>query len=247
MADDDPRKRKRNPSWSRDELIVTLDFYVRHAPSIPSKTSREIAELSAFLNQLRVKVGMEGDERFRNSNGVYMKLMNFRRFDPSYSGSGLERGGREDEVVWNLYADQQIELHRAAEAIRSFVNSHSELSFIDVPPNDEEESEEGRILTRVHRVRERDTRLVQRKKQAVMRETGVLSCEVCDFDFSEAYGLHGEGFIECHHKMPVSEMRSGDRTQLNDLSLVCANCHRMIHRKRPWLTIEQLQKLFQNV
>ena len=189
---------------------------------------------------------MEGDERFRNSNGAYMNLMNFRRFDPSYSGSGLERGGRGDEIVWNLYSDRQDELHRAAEAIRSFVNSDSELSFDDVQQNDEEECEEGRILTRVHRVRERDTRLVQRRKQAVMRETGVLSCEVCDVDFSKAYGPYGEGFIECHHTKPVSEMRPGDRTQLKDLSLVCANCHRMIHRRRPWLTVEQLRNLIES-
>jgi 5-methylcytosine-specific restriction protein A len=27
------------------------------------------------------------------------------------------------------------------------------------------------------------------------------------------------------------------------LELVCSNCHRMIHRRRPWLTIEQLRSI----
>jgi 5-methylcytosine-specific restriction enzyme A len=100
----------KNPSWSRDELIVTLDFYLLHTPSIPGKTSKELISLSRFLNKLRVKVGVEGGDDFRNPNGVYMKLMNFRRFDPNYSGKGLERGGKEDEVVWNLYANKPSQI-----------------------------------------------------------------------------------------------------------------------------------------
>jgi hypothetical protein len=41
----------RNPPWSQDELIVVLDFYLQHSPSIPSKTSNEVIELSALLNR----------------------------------------------------------------------------------------------------------------------------------------------------------------------------------------------------
>ena len=48
---------------------------------------------------------------------------------------------------------------------------------------------------------------------------------------------------ECHHTVPVSEYGSGARTQLRDLALVCANCHRMLHRRRPWLTIDELLRL----
>ena len=51
----------RNPPWNRDELIVTLDFYLRHTPSIPGKKSSEISELSGLLvkpppNILRLQV-----------------------------------------------------------------------------------------------------------------------------------------------------------------------------------------------
>ena len=28
-----------------------------------------------------------------------------------------------------------------------------------------------------------------------------------------------------------------------DLVPVCSNCHRMIHRRRPWLSVEQLRQL----
>jgi 5-methylcytosine-specific restriction enzyme A len=114
----------RNPPWSRDELILTLDFYLRHAPSIPGKTSKEIRELSDLLNRLRKRMEVEGNEKFRNVNGVYMKLMNLRRLDPNYAGAGLERGGKEEEVIWNRYSSKPEELRRVAETIRSFATSH---------------------------------------------------------------------------------------------------------------------------
>ena len=39
------------------------------------------------------------------------------------------------------------------------------------------------------------------------------------------------------------QMKINQKTRLNDLSLLCSNCHKMIHRKSPWLTIEQLKKI----
>ena len=92
------------------------------------------------------------------------------------------------------------------------------------------------------RYRERDPSLVKRKKDRVLAAHGVIACEACGFDFGKAYGERGDGFIECHHTKPVSELEPGGRTNLADLALVCSNCHRMIHRRRPWLSIEALKR-----
>jgi hypothetical protein len=70
---------------------------------------------------------------------------------------------------------------------------------------------------------------------------GVLECEVCAFNFSARYG--SRGVIECHHNKPVSELKPGQKTRLEDLALICANCHRIIHRKRPWLSIDDVKGL----
>ncbi len=59
--------------------------------------------------------------------------------------------------------------------------------------------------------------------------------------FEERYGDVGHGFIEVHHVRPVHELQPGDKTKLSDLALVCANCHRMIHRRRPWLSMDELR------
>lgn len=230
-----------NPDWSRDELILALDFYLRHRPKIPGKTSEEIRDLSASLRQINASLGIQGNETFRNANGVYMKLMNFRRFDPDYKGDGLTGGSKEEEVVWNLYAEKPAELRQLADSIRSF-SAPGETDETGLETiSDIEEAEEGRVLTRVHAVRERNATLTLRKKDLFKAENGRLYCEVCGFDFEQRYGAHGDGFIECHHTVPVSELKAGDRTKITDLVLVCSNCHRMIHRKRPWLSVEELR------
>ena len=76
----------KNPAWTRDELILALDLYVGFKGNPPGKTSSEIGELSALLNRLSGAAGGAAD--YRNNNGVYMKLMNFRRFDPVYQAQG---------------------------------------------------------------------------------------------------------------------------------------------------------------
>jgi len=74
-----------------------------------------------------------------------------------------------------------------------------------------------------------------------MASNGRLACEVCEFDFSIAYGNRGSGFIECHHTKPLATLGTGTKTHIDDFALVCANCHRMIHRRKPWLSIAELK------
>ena len=50
------------------------------------------------------------------------------------------------------------------------------------------------------------------------------------------HGEIGNGYIEAHHLIkPISIMREGDATRIEDLAMLCANCHRMVHRIRPWI------------
>ena len=102
---------------------------------------------------------------------------------------------------------------------------------------------EGRVLTRAHLRRERNRELVGRKKLKVHSETGALRCEVCGFDFYMIYGERGAGFAECHHLVPLADLSPDTRTRLTDLAILCANCHRMIHRQAPWLTLDELRQL----
>ncbi|MGV9346354.1 HNH endonuclease [Streptomyces spiralis] len=55
---------------------------------------------------------------------------------------------------------------------------------------------------------------------------------MCGFDFSTVYGERGQGYIECHHVVPLHETGEGTK-KLADLALICSNCPRMIHRCAP--------------
>jgi hypothetical protein len=73
---------ERNPNWTRDELILALDLYVRHRPAVLGNTSAEVIELSEVLNRL-ARADQNRSPTHRNPNGVAMKLLNFRPFDPA--------------------------------------------------------------------------------------------------------------------------------------------------------------------
>lgn len=244
IIDQGPGSVIRNPSWTRDELILALDLYMTNPKSPPAKTSQAVRDLSDLLNALAKRTGIANGETFRNPAGVYMKTMNFRRFDPEVIASGkvgLTRGNKDEEIVWNLYRDRPEKLRAVAAAIRTLILRDEDISA-DL---DEEtylaESSEGRLLTRLHRTRERDQRLVKDRKRKALNETGKLVCEVCDFDFAKRYGDLGEGFIEVHHTKPVHTLPEDGKTKLEDLALVCSNCHRMIHSTRELISIEELR------
>jgi hypothetical protein len=108
--------------------------------------------------------------------------------------------------------------------------------------DDESAFPEGRALYRLHKSLERDTRLAKALKDRVLGRGNELTCQVCGFSFRKKYGNVGVGFIECHHTIPVSELRGRRKTKIEEIAMVCSNCHRMLHRYRPWLSVEQLRQ-----
>lgn len=101
---------------------------------------------------------------------------------------------------------------------------------------------EGRVSFRRHRTRERNRDLVLEKKSRARDGQGQLRCEACGFDFESVYGALGADFIECHHKIPISTLQPDARTSIDDLAVVCSNCHRMLHRGGELLSIEELRR-----
>lgn len=100
---------------------------------------------------------------------------------------------------------------------------------------------EGRLLSRLHKLRERNPIVVQKKKRETLKSTGALVCEICGFDFADFYGDLGEGYAECHHLLPLSASGPIQRTKVSDLAIVCANCHRVLHRSKIYLSIRSLR------
>jgi 5-methylcytosine-specific restriction enzyme A len=99
---------------------------------------------------------------------------------------------------------------------------------------------EGNIKERYTSYYERNPKL---RQQAV--NIHGYACQVCGFDFKKTYGKHGEGFIHVHHIKPISEIKKEVIVNpKDDLTVLCANCHSMIHRYRYiTLSIEELKAM----
>lgn len=109
--------------------------------------------------------------------------------------------------------------------------------------NEAEEYPEGKRAYRTHRVIERNQKVIKEaKRQFAKKHHGRLFCEACKFDFIKVYGDRGKNFIEGHHKKLVSQMIEGEKTKVEDIAMLCSNCHRMIHKK-PLLCVEELAEL----
>lgn len=107
------------------------------------------------------------------------------------------------------------------------------------------EYHEGSVFYKVHRKLERNPEVIRDAKALFKKRNGGLFCEACRIDFSEVYGERGQDFIEGHHKKLVSEMANGETTKIEDIAMLCSNCHRMIHRK-PLISVEELAKIIAN-
>lgn len=234
----------RNPDWTRDEIVLALDVYHRYSPTIPSKESRTVLELSALLSRLHRALGSEGDGTIRNANGVYLKLMNLRALDRQYTSQGkvgMQSGGKLEKAIWAEFEGHVDALILEADSVRQAI---ARLDASDGPLSGTEyevEGEEGGVVMRLHKRRERDRKLVSEKK-AWAKSRNCLRCEVCDFDYGAEYGALGDGFIEVHHIKPLHMIEGRVKSKLSDLALLCANCHRMAHTRRMPLTLEELRE-----
>jgi len=230
----------RNPTWSTDELLLAVDLYLNHPRARTTKDDPALIETSAALRALPIHLERPDAATFRNVNSVFLKLQNLKAVDPTFPGLGMRAGGGPREAaLLERYVGQPLVVAELAAAIK---RQGLELRKVGGHVDAEEDGDgvsEGAILIAVHRRRER--RSSGAKKAAVLAATGRLECEGCGFDFVNCYGEIGRGFAECHHTKPLTD---GVRlTRLDDLAIVCANCHRMIHRRSPQLSLHELRTL----
>jgi 5-methylcytosine-specific restriction protein A len=68
-------------------------------------------------------------------------------------------------------------------------------------------------------------------------------CFACGFHFELFYGPIGRKYIHVHHLKPISTIGNEyEIDPIEDLRPVCPNCHGMLHKENPPLSIEELKK-----
>ncbi len=133
---------KRNPTWVRDELILALELYLKEGQIGPENP--KVVALSDILNALPIHTTRPDIEKFRNPNGVVLKLANFRALDRKDHADGMGHGGKGDKEVWTEYSSNPDQLVAIANAIKESVSKKGTIPI--APEEGEEEATEGRIL-----------------------------------------------------------------------------------------------------
>jgi 5-methylcytosine-specific restriction protein A len=137
------------------------------------------------------------------------------------------------EIYFSLF--EEVSLKEANSDLFQDVSLKKEAKKNEV----ERELFEDPTKYRLHRVTERNQTLSRKVKKLQGYE-----CKACGFDFESRYGEIGRGYIEAHHNVPISKL-SGAKIQLdplNGFTVLCSNCHSMIHRIKPTPTVEEFRQ-----
>jgi 5-methylcytosine-specific restriction protein A len=230
-----------NPKWTRDETALALELYLQRDQKMPSSTDREVIALSTYIRSMEIHKDAHKNVSFRNPDGVAFKIANLSAVA---TGKGLKNTSQMDQQVWEEFGFNCSALKEYCDLIRSGVHTLKSAQYAE-PVEDDYEFSEGRVLTRLHKIRERN-RGLRNKLIEKLKNTNKCHCEICKTEPKEALGAQAMSMFECHHIIPVSEVYT-TKTKLSDLSLLCANCHRLIHalisKEKRWLKISEASAL----
>lgn len=109
--------------------------------------------------------------------------------------------------VFTIYEGDILHLHKRGKNcnIKSFLNTPINVSFESTI--NLESSEERKRKLKLHKTLERDKSFIKQIKREYYISNPEMPCQICGFSFNKNYGELGIGFIEAHHKIPLSELK----------------------------------------
>ena len=215
---------KTGRDFDRVDLLLSLSAYAETFGTPVSKLAGSPVSKTAILTGRAV-------------SSIYAKVMNFRSFDPRADGKGQENSGQPTENVWNeFWTGSEIDVARLDSEVAGLLlpgsTTESDAGLAaEVQQSGEDYSPEGSKRFVTHLRIERNRKVVDDAKAKWFVADPTMPCCVCGMSFLETYGKIGERFIEAHHKEPIASVEQPKVPSVDDLVPVCANCHRMLHRK----------------
>lgn len=90
------------------------------------------------------------------------------------------------------------------------------------------EGEKVKKEMKEHLVRERDSKFRNEYRKL---KRHVVDCPACSINANKKYKLKSPNrFLEMHHIEPLRHRKKASKTTIADVTLLCPNCHRAIHR-----------------
>ena len=225
------------------EMIVAGYYLARCGKSISNGSDRPPAKLgvATWREAFGVFYDTMGDGRkysqfcksLENTRDEFDSLFDNGRVGWKDRDGKQRTLGRKSKTVhekWRSRSDNELEIFVIGLLTKS--------EPIPAPPIARTEGGE-RVFLSVKRERDRSLR------RNALRIHG-YDCMACGFNYEKCYGEIGKEFIEVHHVVPLASAGETKTNPETDLVVLCANCHRMVHRKKGvCLSIQKLKECIQ--
>jgi 5-methylcytosine-specific restriction protein A len=147
-----------------------------------------------------------------------------------------------DRLVKSSRVSSQLEAHRvltpeSAELLLKFLADSSKQHDRERVSFDKD----GKLVRRMLSSRERNPKI----RKAALAKYG-RKCMVCGFDFAAVYGDWARDCVQVHHlHMIAASPDMGRVTMLDDVIVLCANCHCAIHAQEEPAAWKRLKRIVQ--
>lgn len=216
----------RGPTFNHDEVFPLIARLIVQGPSDDSGFVDHETIVSALLSDAD---GSAIVDRARS-----MSSLPDRRGVASNMVAWFSQQITVGRSRWAEFLDRErrsgVWAYRPKTAVRSPVAADAELSAVEGDP---------RLF--FHLRRERNPALAQAKREAVHAAKVHLECEACGFATTVTFPDLGGEVCEVHHRLPLGAASEAVETRLEDLAVLCANCHRAIHRTKPLMSVENFR------
>jgi len=209
-------------------------------PYINTNPKRIIISDNSFANY-NIRVKSENAYLFDNENARDIRLPSSKKDGYGYGQSN----------VW--YANKDFKCKKTKDDIVTKIEKIIHDNIIDNSYKDEQKYYEGQINSKVKEVFTMSRNSMARKKclEYYFPNNKNYSCSLCGFEFEKQYGSIGKDFIEVHHieshaSKSITEGKH-EINPINELIPICSNCHTIIHRVKPAISIEKMKELLKAI
>ena len=222
---------------------------------IPNSSNKIILGLAQSFQEAEKEFGKDSNQNLdKQAEIMRMKIPEFESLFSSsipkieISGRLNYRNGHVYHLEYdskNLPSEEELisNLHNMLDAYETlfFRGGRDSDNFLIGEYQDENITIEETYKKKVHYLIERPSS-AQIKK--LKKQLGYV-CQSCNFDFEKVYGDIGKEYIEAHHLIPMSELKKGESRTLTkkDFSVLCSNCHRMIHKLTDSSDLDELKRI----
>ncbi len=218
-----PRIDRLNGQIQRNQPVWTFIYRTGDSPSAADvwrATTEWITDRLQDVDESQRPAGYTLDGSF-----LWLKLRDFVRVEPGWVVANLE-----------LFTGRQL----TSQALKS----QQSPIFVSIRDEAIEDPQTGDLYEGALK-RSQATRYERNRgaRRACITHWGTR-CTVCRIDLGERYGALGEGAIHVHHLRELSTLGVSYRVDpIADLRPICPNCHFMVHRAQPALSMEELRAL----